>query len=260
MNKQRRKELIRQIQTFKVNVWDWDAEEISEGTRHSLTNGNICIFPYEKGAEGLEAWVIKYDTCSYGIMLIGAEMELVDSDGCMESAFQILDEIFFRFYKSYQYLFNDEQSTIKEFEQFIYKYDKVDDRKKTKYTLTELLKKCDESAPIPQELVDWEKINFSDTFDVKNTELIECALKLKEAIYDTEITRKQLGNALARIEEIVEENYDLTMEFVKDILVGLNEIKSGELSEYHFLKKEKKQCKKIIEDEKKKVADRFKCM
>lgn len=32
----------------------------------------------------------------------------------------------------------------------------VPNRAKPKYTLTELLAKCDESAPMPQELVDWD--------------------------------------------------------------------------------------------------------
>ncbi|MEE9338218.1 MAG: hypothetical protein V3U87_09075 [Methylococcaceae bacterium] len=114
------------------------------------------------------------------------------------------------------------------------------DKKKTKYTLTELLKKCDKSAPMPQELVDWENVSFSDDFDVKNSELIEMvSLKLKEAIYDTEITRKRLKNTLAEIEKRVKRNDDLPTEFIKDILVGLNEIKSGEFSEYHFYEKEK---------------------
>jgi hypothetical protein len=121
------------------------------------------------------------------------------------------------------------------------------DKKKTKYTLTELLKKCDESAPMPQELVDWEKVSFSDNFDVKKPELIEMvSLKLKEAIYDTEITRKRLENTLARIEKKVENNDDLPVEFVKDILVGLNEIKFGKFSEYHFHEKEKKNAKNNI--------------
>ncbi|MEE9338494.1 MAG: hypothetical protein V3U87_10465 [Methylococcaceae bacterium] len=97
-------------------------------------------------------------------------------------------------------------------------------KKKTKYTLTELLKKCDESAPMPQELLDWENVSFSDDFDVKNSELIEMvSLKLKEAIYDTEITRKRLENTLAEIEKRIERNDDLPTEFIKDIFVGLNE-------------------------------------
>ena len=32
----------------------------------------------------------------------------------------------------------------------------VPNRIKRKYTLTELLAKCDESAPMPQELIDWD--------------------------------------------------------------------------------------------------------
>ena len=32
----------------------------------------------------------------------------------------------------------------------------VPNRIKPKYTLTELLAKCDESAPMPQELIDWD--------------------------------------------------------------------------------------------------------
>jgi hypothetical protein len=74
--------------------------------------------------------------------------------------------------------------------------------RRPKYTLTELLKKCDESAPIPKELVDWESVSFSNDFDLKNTELIEMvSLKLKEAIYDIEITRNRLENTLAKIEK-----------------------------------------------------------
>ena len=119
------------------------------------------------------------------------------------------------------------------------------DKKKTKYTLTELLEKCDESAPMPQELVDWENARFSDDFDLKDSELIEMvSLKLKEAIYDTEITRKRLKNTLSRLEKRVEKNDGLPTEFIKDILIGLNEIKSGEFSEYHFHEKEEGKRKK----------------
>lgn len=32
----------------------------------------------------------------------------------------------------------------------------IPERIKPKYTLTELLAKCDESAPLPQELIDWD--------------------------------------------------------------------------------------------------------
>ena len=38
----------------------------------------------------------------------------------------------------------------------------------------------------------------------------------------------------ARIGKIAEENPDLPMGFVKDILIGLEEVDSGELSEYNF--------------------------
>ncbi len=123
------------------------------------------------------------------------------------------------------------------------------DKKKTKYTLTELLKKCDESAPMPQELVGWENISFSDDFDLKNPELIEMvSLKLKEAIHDTEITRKRLENTLAEIEKRVERNDGLPTEFIKDILVGLNEIRSGKFSEYYFHEKEKEENTINIKD------------
>ncbi len=41
----------------------------------------------------------------------------------------------------------------------------VPTQKKTKYTLTQLLEKCDESVPIPQELIDWD--NTSDVGNEK---------------------------------------------------------------------------------------------
>ena len=38
----------------------------------------------------------------------------------------------------------------------------------------------------------------------------------------------------ARIGKIAEENPDLTLGFVKDVLIGLEEVKAGDVSEYQF--------------------------
>lgn len=38
----------------------------------------------------------------------------------------------------------------------------------------------------------------------------------------------------ARIGKIAEENPDLTLGFVKDVLIGLEEVEAGDISEYQF--------------------------
>ncbi len=64
---------------------------------------------------------------------------------------------------------------------------------KSKYTLIELLEKCDETAPMPEELVNWDNDCFSANCDLKKSKLIEIvSIRLKEAISDTKETRKRL--------------------------------------------------------------------
>jgi len=38
----------------------------------------------------------------------------------------------------------------------------------------------------------------------------------------------------ARLGKIAEENPDLPISFVKDVLIGLQEVEAGDVSEYHF--------------------------
>ena len=60
-------------------------------------------------------------------------------------------------------------------------------------------------------------------------------------IYDVKVTAQAMNRSIpkliehwARLGKIAEENPDLPIGFVKDILISLQEVEAGEVSEYQF--------------------------
>ena len=60
-------------------------------------------------------------------------------------------------------------------------------------------------------------------------------------IYDVKVTAQAMHRSIpkqiehwARLGKIAEENPDLPIGFVKDILISLQEVEAGEVSEYQF--------------------------
>lgn len=112
LNTQRRKQILSLIKTFRVEIY---GSEIEEGYCRSLKIGNI----WGLGSVHGEAWAFDYHKCSSPILLTCPELALMDSDGGYESAWQIMQEIFFKFYESNKHSLSDQAKVNELFKLFI---------------------------------------------------------------------------------------------------------------------------------------------
>ena len=121
------------------------------------------------------------------------------------------------------------------------------EKEKPRYTLEELIAKCDPDAPMPQELTNWDNINpvgneviddyLLNQSDIEERgkptpEAIEKILKIEGKPVSDDVLKKLIE--ADRQSQVIKDNPDLPPSFIKGILVGLEEIKRGDVSEYVF--------------------------
>ena len=120
LSKQKRTRLINIIQTFRVEISNTKRDE---GTSRSLEIGDIWVFQHHEG----EAWSFEYHECPNSIVLIGDDLALIDADGGNEAAWEIMEELFFKFHKSHQNMLGEWKTAKAVFEQFIKNLAKKDE-------------------------------------------------------------------------------------------------------------------------------------